>query len=53
MNVLLTEINDNPKEKLPTWFNPIVKKEIRKYKDFVSQNFDDPKIVDKLFNDRR
>jgi hypothetical protein len=53
MNVLLTEINDNPnREAAAPAFNPIVKEEINKTtQDFVAGNFDDPKIADKLFKD--
>jgi|TARA_Y100000768_G_C23977885_1_gene684055 hypothetical protein len=53
MNVLLTDINDNPKrEAAAPAFNPIVKDEINKStQDFVADNFDDPKISDKLFKD--
>jgi hypothetical protein len=53
MNVLLPEINDNPqREAAAPAFNPIVKDEINKAtQDFVSDNFDDPSIADKLFKD--
>ena len=53
MNVLLTEINDNPNRKSAApAFNPIVKKEINdKTQEFVADNFGDPKIADKLFKD--
>ena len=53
MNVLLPEINDNPqREAAAPAFNPIVKDEINKAtQDFVSDNFDDPNIADKLFKD--
>ena len=53
MNVLLTEISDNPqrKEAAPA-FNPIVDATINeKTKQFVSKNFDDPNIRERLFND--
>jgi hypothetical protein len=53
MNVLLTEINDNPhrKEAAPA-FNPIVEANINeKTKQFVVNNFDDPAIEERLFND--
>jgi hypothetical protein len=53
MNVLLTEINDNPqrKEAAPA-FNPIVEANINeKTKQFVSKNFNDPTIDERLFND--
>lgn len=53
MNVLLTEINDNPnrKEAAPA-FNPIVEASINeKTKDFVVSNFNDPSIKERLFND--
>jgi hypothetical protein len=53
MNVLLTEINDNPNRKSAApAFNPIVKKEINdKTQEVVADNFGDPKIADKLFKD--
>ena len=53
MNVLLTEINDDPNRKAAApAFNPIVKKEINdKTQEFVADNFGDPKIADKLFKD--
>ena len=53
MNVLLTEINDNPqrKEAAPA-FNPIVEANMNeKTKQFVVNNFDDPAIEERLFND--
>lgn len=53
MNILLTEINDNPhrKQAAPA-FNPIVEESINdKTKQFVSQNFNDKKIEERLFND--
>jgi len=53
MNVLLTEINDNPqrKEAAPA-FNPIVEDDInKKTKEFVANNFNDPTIDERLFND--
>jgi len=53
MNVLLTEINDNPyrNEAAPA-FNPIIEASInRKTKEFVVNNFNDPAIEERLFND--
>lgn len=53
MNVLLTEINDNPnrKEAAPA-FNPIVEANINeKTKEFVASNFNDSSIKERLFND--
>ena len=53
MNVLLTEIADNPqrKEAAPA-FNPIVEADLNeKTKQFVTKNFDDPAIDERLFND--
>ena len=53
MNVLLTEINDNPrrKEAAPA-SNPIVEENINeKTKQFVINNFNDPSIEERLFND--
>lgn len=53
MNVLLTEITDNPnrKEAAPS-FNPVVEKEINKSTvDFVSNQFGDKKIDERLFKD--
>ncbi len=53
MNVLLTEISDDPlrKEAAPA-FNPIVEADINaKTKQFVVSNFNDPAIEERLFND--
>jgi len=53
MNVLLTEINDNPNrnEAAPA-FNPIVEAAINnKTKDFVLNNFTGPDVEERLFND--
>lgn len=53
MNVLLTEIADNPnrKEAAPA-FNPVVEKDINKSTvDFVANQFGDKKIDEKLFKD--
>jgi hypothetical protein len=53
MNILLTEIADNPqrKEAAPA-FNPIVEAKINeKTKEFVAKNFNDPTIDERLFND--
>ena len=53
MNVLLTEISDNPhrKEAAPA-FNPIVEATMNeKTKQFVVNNFDDPSVEERLFND--
>jgi hypothetical protein len=53
MNVLLTEIADNPrrKEAAPA-FNPIVEADLNeKTKQFIANNFDDPAIDERLFND--
>jgi hypothetical protein len=53
MNVLLTEINDNPNrnEAAPA-FIPIVEADINeKTKKFVASNFDDTTIDQRLFND--
>ena len=53
MNVLLTEINDNPKRKeAAPAFNPIVEASINnKTKDFVLNNFTGPDVEERLFND--
>ena len=53
MNILLTEINDNPHryEAMPS-ANPLVEDDINtKTKQFVSDNFNDEKIDERLFND--
>jgi hypothetical protein len=53
MNVLLTEIDDNPlrKEAAPA-FNPIVEEDMnKKTKQFIVKNFNDPAIEERLFND--
>ena len=53
MNILLPEINDNPHryEALPA-ANPLVEDDINtKTKQFVSSNFKDEKIDERLFND--
>jgi hypothetical protein len=53
MNVLLTEIDDNPqrKEAAPA-FNPIVEASMNeKTKQFVVDNFNDPAVEERLFND--
>jgi hypothetical protein len=53
MNVLLPEINDNPlrKEAAPA-FNPMVEASINETtKQFVINNFNDPSIEERLFND--
>jgi hypothetical protein len=53
MNILLPEINDNPHryEALPA-SNPIVEDDINeKTKNFVTSNFNDEKIDERLFND--
>lgn len=53
MNILLTEIADNPqrKEAAPA-FNPIVEASMNEQtKQFVANNFNDPSIKEKLFND--
>ena len=53
MNVLLTEIDDNPqrKEAAPA-FNPIVEANMnKKTKQFIINNFKDPAIEERLFND--
>ena len=53
MNVLLTEINDNPhrNEAAPA-ANPIVEENINeKTKQFIVNNFNDPSIEERLFND--
>ena len=53
MNVLLTEIADNPKRKeAAPAFNPIVENKMNEStKQFVIKNFNDPNIREKLFND--
>jgi hypothetical protein len=53
MNVLLTEINDNPNRKAAApAFNPIVEEDMNaKTKLFVAKNFNDPNIDQRLFND--
>ena len=53
MNVLLTEINDDPNRKRAApAFNPIVEKTINdKTKKFIESGFDDPNIDEKLFKD--
>lgn len=54
MNVLLTEINDNPNRKMAApAFNPLVENEINtSTKDFVMKNFrNNPVIEDRLFKD--
>jgi len=53
MNVLLTDIADNPNRKAaaPT-FNPIVAEDINTAtKDFITSEFKDPNIDEKLFKD--
>ena len=53
MNVLLTEIQDNPTRKsaAPT-FNPIVSEDINTAtKEFITNEFKDPNIDEKLFKD--
>jgi hypothetical protein len=54
MNVLLTEINDNPhRNQAAPAFHPIVEQDINeKTKQFVVQNFDDTSAIDeRLFKD--
>lgn len=54
MNVLLTEIDDNPhRKRAAPAFNPIVEQDInKKTKQFVVQNFDDTTAIDeRLFKD--
>ena len=53
MNVLLTEISDNPnRKKAAPSYNPEVEKEINeKTKEFVCDNFNDPTIDERLFKD--
>ena len=53
MNVLLTEITDNPnRNKAAPSFMPIVEADINeKTKQFVVGNFNDPSIDQRLFND--
>ncbi len=53
MNVMLTDIHDNPQKKpaAPT-YNPVVTENINNAtKKMVSDNFDDPTIEDRLFKD--
>jgi len=53
MNVMLTDIHDNPQKKpaAPT-YNPVVTENINNAtKKMVSDNFDDPSIEDRLFKD--
>ena len=53
MNVLLPQISDDPKRKgAAPAYNPLVEKEINKAtKKFVTSNFNDPEIDNKLFKD--
>jgi hypothetical protein len=53
MNVMLPELNDNPnKEPAAPAFYPIVEEKINTAtKQFITKNFDDPSIGDKLFKD--
>jgi hypothetical protein len=53
MNVLLPEINENPKRsKAAPAFIPIIEADINeKTKQFVAENFKDPSIDQRLFND--
>ena len=53
MNVMLTDINDNPNKKpAAPAFNPVVTEDINNAtKKFVSDNFNDPTIEEKLFKD--
>ncbi len=53
MNVLLTEINDNPnrKEAAPAFFPSVEANINEKTKQFVAKNFNDPNIDERLFND--
>ena len=53
MNLLLTEIDDDPERKsaAPS-YNPMVEQDMNsKTKQFVSNNFNDPTIDDRLFKD--
>ena len=53
MNVMIPEINDNPKRKMAApAYNPAVEKKINKdTQDFIVSNFDnDPDIKNKLFS---
>ena len=53
MNVMLTDIHDNPQKKpaAPT-YNPVVTENINNAtKKMVSDNFNDPTIEDRLFKD--
>ena len=53
MNVLLTEIDDNPNRKMAApAFHPVVEKDLNKStKDMVAANFNDPTIDERLFKD--
>jgi hypothetical protein len=53
MNVLLPQISDDPERKAAApAYNPIVENEINNAtKKFVTSNFDDPEIDNKLFKD--
>jgi hypothetical protein len=53
MNILLPEINDNPnRNKAAPAFIPAVEADInKKTKEFVVNNFNDPTIDERLFND--
>ena len=53
MNVLLPEINENPnRNKAAPSFIPVVEADINnKTKQFVVENFNDPTIDERLFND--
>ena len=53
MTVMLTDINGNPNKKpAAPAFNPVVTEDINNAtKKFVSDNFNDPTIEEKLFKD--
>lgn len=53
MNILLPQISDDPKRKAAApAYNPLVEKEMNKAtKEFVTSNFDDPEIDNRLFKD--
>jgi len=53
MNILLPEINENPKrQKAAPAFMPMIEEDINtKTKDFIKKEFNDPTIDERLFND--
>ncbi len=53
MNVLLPEINENPnRQEAAPAFAPVIESDMnKKTKDFISKEFNDPNIDERLFND--